>query len=65
VTTLPNTAFPLEAQADVKVTVCAVATGVPPLDTVTVMLVVPKADSEAAPMPKVGVVTVTVAAPTA
>jgi hypothetical protein len=63
VTTLPNTALPLEAQPEEKVTVCGVVTGTPPLVTVAVTLVVPKAESGVAPTPKTGVEMATVAAP--
>lgn len=64
VTTLPNTALPLVPQPELNVTVCGVVTFTPPLCTLTVMLVVPKAEREEAPTPKTGVVTVTEAAPT-
>jgi hypothetical protein len=60
----PNTALPLPAQREEKVTSCGVVTGTPPLATVTVKLVVPKADSAAAPTPRVGAETVTAVAPT-
>ncbi len=44
-------------------TVCGVVTGTPPLETVTLTLVVPKAESGPVPMPNTGDVMVTVAAP--
>lgn len=43
-----NTAVPLPEQVDEKVTVCGEVMGTPPLDTVTLRLVVPKAESGAA-----------------
>lgn len=61
-TLLVNIALPLEAQGEEKVTVCDVLTGDPPLDTVTLTLVVPNAESGL--VPKAGAVMVTAAAPT-
>jgi len=58
-----NTALPMLAHVEEKVTVCGVVTGTPPLDTVTVILVLPNAESEATP--RIGAETVTAAAPTA
>jgi hypothetical protein len=63
-TPVDNTALPLLAQAEKNVTFCGVVTGEPPLDTVTAMLVVPNADSGAAPTPSTGAETVTAEAPT-
>jgi hypothetical protein len=54
-------ALPLPAQADVKLTVCGVARATPPIETVAVTLVVPKAERVAAP--KLGVEIATVVAP--
>ena len=59
-----NTAFPLLAQGDENVTVCADVTGTPPLLTVTLTLVVPNAESGEPPTPKTGVEIVTLATPT-
>lgn len=61
-----KTALPMLAHVEEKVTFWGVVTamGGVPLDTVTVMLVVPKAESAAAPTPRTGAVTVTVAVPT-
>ena len=55
----------LDIQPEENMTVCGVVTGAPPLDTVTLTLVVPKADSEAVPTPKTGVDTETADAPMA
>lgn len=63
VTTLPKTALPLAEQPEEKVTVCGMVTATPPLDTVTLTLVVPKAESAAGLTPKAGAETVTVEAP--
>lgn len=60
-----NTALPTLAQAEENVTFCGVVTGTPPSDTVTAMLVVPNADSGAAPTPSTGAVMETAATPTA
>src|SRR3990172_2922965 len=60
-----NAALPMPAQAEAKVTFCGVVTGTPPNDTVTAILVVPNAESGAAPTPSTGAVTVTAATPTA
>ena len=49
VTTLPKTAFPLAEQPEENVTVCGVDMGTPPLDTLTLTLVVPKAESGLTP----------------
>ena len=64
-TPVVNTALPMLAHAEEKVTFCGVVTGTPPTDTVTAILVVPKAESGAAPTPSTGAVTVTAATPTA
>jgi hypothetical protein len=55
--------LPLVPQAEVNVTFCGVVTGTPPLDTVTLRLVVPNADRFATP--STGADTVTAEAPTA
>lgn len=61
-----RTAFPMFAHVDEKVTFWGVVTAVGgvPVDTVTTMLVVPKAESAAVPTPRTGAVTVTLAVPT-
>ena len=61
-----KTALPMLAHVEEKVTFWGVvtATGGVPVDTVTVMLVVPKAESSAASTPRIGADTVTVAVPT-
>lgn len=58
-----SAALPLLAQAEVKFTVCGVVKAIPPLDTVTVTLVVPNAESAAVPTPKTGAEMATVALP--
>src|SRR3972149_2172045 len=60
-----NTAFPALPQGEEKVTCSPSAMDTPPIDTATVMLVVPKGQSGAAPTPGTGAVTVTPALPTA
>ncbi len=59
-----NTALPALAQIEENVTFCGVVTATPPTDTLTSMLVVPKAESAAAPTPRTGAVTTTAALPT-
>jgi hypothetical protein len=60
-----STALPMLAHTEEKVTFCGVVTGTPPIDTVTEMLVVPNAESGAAPTPSTGAATVTAATPMA
>jgi hypothetical protein len=55
--------LPLLAQGEENVTFCGVVTATPPLDTVTLMLVVPYADNAVAPTPRTGAETVTAVAP--
>lgn len=61
-----KTALPILAHVEENVTFWGVvtATGGVPVDTVTVMLVLPKAESAAAPTPRTGALTATVAVPT-
>lgn len=59
-----STALPLLAHADEKVTFCGVLTGTPLLNTATLTLVVPNAESGAAPTPVTGAVIVIEAVPT-
>src|SRR5471032_1120075 len=60
-TPVDNTALPALAQGEENVTFCGVVTSTPPLATVTVMLVVPNADSGFAP--RTGCETVTAELP--
>lgn len=57
-----NTALSRMAQVEENVTLCGAVTGTPPTDTVTSILVVPKAESVVTP--RTGAVTVTTAVPT-
>lgn len=60
---MDNAALPLLAQGEENVTFCGVVTATPPLDTVTLILVVPYADNAVAPTPRTGAETVTADAP--